>query len=672
MKEFLKNIEIPIFMRDKRIVASTLTIVILALIGSIVGFLINPFYGIAMFLLFVLLAISLGFASYIITQNAADFASNLSYRIKRGEQEALIKMPIGIMLVDPETKKIQWVNPYLQLYLDNQDVIGKRIQQVDPELAQIITDIKSGKTANDQVVKWGSRQFEMNVQEKLGVVYLLDVTRYALIEQKYQAERIALGQIFLDNYDELSQSADDQTISHINSFVTRSLNEWAIKYNMYLKRIDDDHYLILAHARDLNTVEHEKFNILNTIRTETSTQNYPITLSMGFAFGEPDLNSLAREAQKNLDLALGRGGDQVVVKEPDKKARFYGGSSNPMEKRTRVRARMVSQAVQELFKEADQVFVMGHKFPDLDAIGSAMGIAKIAKMNGKEAHVVLDKNNVNYDVKRLLEKIEQSKQDDENLFMDEAKVMEKLTEHTLLIMVDHSKPSMTYSLPIYEALKDRVVIIDHHRRGEEFPENPILVYIEPYASSTSELVTEMLEYQPKGQASLTKLEASAMLAGIFVDTKAFSLRAGTRTFDAASYLRSIGADNTIVQSLLKEDVNSFIQRNHLISTMEMVEPGIAILKGEEDKIYDPIVAAQAVDTSLSLNGIEAAFVITRRDAETVGISARSLGTINVQVVMERLGGGGHLSNAAAQLKDVTIDEARGRLIQALSDNSDEE
>ena len=293
-------------------------------------------------------------------------------------------------------------------------------------------------------------------------------------------------------------------------------------------------------------------------------------------------------------------------------------------------------------------------------------------MNQKEAYVVLDQDNVNYDVKRLIGRIHDSDKDEQKVFVNPDQVFDLATDKSLLVMVDHSKQSITYNRDLYDRLQNRIVIIDHHRRGEEFPENPILVYIEPYASSTCELVTEMLEYQPKGNSSLTKLEASAMLAGITVDTKAFSLRTGTRTFDAASYLRSVGADNAVVQSLLKEDLNRFIQRNHLVASIEMLAPNMALLRGEEGKSYDPIIAAQAADTALSLEHIEASFVITHRSKDTVGISARSLGKINVQVIMERLGGGGHLSNAATQLKLVTIDQARAKLLDSINYKDDEE
>lgn len=240
-------------------------------------------------------------------------------------------------------------------------------------------------------------------------------------------------------------------------------------------------------------------------------------------------------------------------------------------------------------------------------------------------------------------------------------------------MVDHSKYSITYSQPLYDRLKNRIIVIDHHRRGEEFPENPMLTYVEPYASSACELVTEMIEYQQpaNGKRVLTDLEATAMLAGIVVDSKEFSLRTGTRTFDAASYLRSIGADSAVVSMLLKEDIDSFLERTHLVATLKMVKPHMAVLCGPDNKIIDPIITAQAADTALDLENVGASFAITRRSSDTIGISARSMGKINVQIIMEKLGGGGHLSNAATQIKGVTIEEAKQKLLKAIDEYEEE-
>ena len=666
MKGFLRKLELPEFVKDTRLTASLIIVLVLSLLGAIIGTLISPLFGLAMVLLFILTIIFVIYGIYVLAGNTNNYAANLSYRIKRGEQEAMIKMPLGIMLYDKD-RQIQWINPYLQMYLHGKDIIGSSISSVDKELAKYVDDAIKSNSNQNKIIKWGDRKFEMVVQDDLGVVYLLDITRYANIEEKYKQERLAIGLIFIDNYDELSQSMSDQNLTNMSSYVQNALSNYAGQFNSYLKRIDEDHFILLTHMHDLAKMEEDKFSILDKVRTESSRKNMPLTLSIGIAFGSESLNEIADQAQSNLDLALGRGGDQVVVKQSGHEAHFYGGKSNPMEKRTRVRARMVSQALVELFKGVDHVFVQGHRNPDLDAIGSAIGIVKIARIHGVKASVVLDVDHVNYDVGRLIAKM-QAAGIDKDVFISPKDALEEATDESLLVLTDHSKYSITYDPELYARLKNRLIIIDHHRRGEEFPENPMLVYIEPYASSTCELVTEMIEYQPQGgEGVLTDLEASAMLAGITVDSKEFSLRTGTRTFDAASYLRSIGADTQVVSELLKENIDNYLQRSHLVSTIDMIEPDMALLVGEENKLYDPIITAQAADTALSLEHVDASFALTRRSKDAVGISARSMGNVNVQVIMEKLGGGGHLSNAATQLKGITIEEAKVKLLGAVND-----
>lgn len=666
MKGFLRKLELPEFVKDTRLTASLIIVLVLSLLGAIIGMLISPLFGLAMVLLFILTVIFAVYGIYVLAGNTNNYAANLSYRIKRGEQEAMIKMPLGIMLYDKD-RQIQWINPYLQMYLHDKDIIGSSISSVDKELAKYIDDAIKSNSKQNKIIKWGDRKFEMVVQDDLGVVYLLDITRYANIEEKYKQERLAIGLIFIDNYDELSQAMGDQNLTNMSSYVQTTLSKYAGQFNSYLKRIDEDHFILLTHMHDLAKMEDNKFSILDKVRTESSRKNMPLTLSIGIAFGSESLNEIADQAQSNLDLALGRGGDQVVVKQLGHEARFYGGKSNPMEKRTRVRARMVSQALVELFKGVDHVFVQGHRNPDLDAIGSAIGIVKIARIHGVKASVVLDVDHVNYDVGRLIAKM-QAAGIDKDVFISPKDALEAATDESLLVLTDHSKYSITYDPELYKRLKNRLIIIDHHRRGEEFPENPMLVYIEPYASSTCELVTEMIEYQPQGgEGVLTDLEASVMLAGITVDSKEFSLRTGTRTFDAASYLRSIGADTQVVSELLKENIDNYLQRSHLVSTIDMIEPNMALLMGEDNKIYDPIITAQAADTALSLEHVDASFALTRRSKDVIGISARSMGNVNVQVIMEKLGGGGHLSNAATQIKGVTVEEAKDKLLAAINE-----
>ena len=671
MKNFLRKLELPEFVRDSRLIIAFSSIAFLTVLSTVVAFFINRIFGVALLLVLIVDVFWVVFGVYILAKNTNNYAANLSYRIKRGEQEAMIKMPLGILLYD-ESRHIQWVNPYLQLYLGDKDAIGKTITAVDRKLGKLVEEALEAQTSESKVVKWGDHQFEMVVQDSIGVIYLLDITRYADLADKYRAERLAIGQIFVDNYDELSERMHDQELARTSTYLQTTLNDYAKKFKAYLKRIDEDHFLLLAHLQDLEAMEEDKFSVLDKIRLETSRNNTPLTLSVGIAYGGESLRKIANQAQANLDLALGRGGDQVVLRELGQVARFYGGKSNPMEKRTRVRARMVSQALGELFKDVDQVFVQGHQRPDMDSVGSGIGVVKIARLHGAKAHFLLDTAHCNYDVDRLVKKM-QAADPQLDLFVSPDEANAVATDNSLLVMVDHSKYSITYDQRLYDRLRNRIVVIDHHRRGEEFPENPMLTYVEPYASSASELVTEMVEYQQPAEDNrvLTNLEATAMLAGITVDTKEFSLRTGTRTFDAASYLRSIGADSSVVSELLKEDISSFLVKSHLVASLQMLRPKMAVMQGPEDKVIDPILTAEAADMALDLEGVSASFAITRRSGDKVGISARSMGHINVQVIMEKLGGGGHLSNAATQIKDITVKEASQRLLAAIDEYLEE-
>ena len=284
-------------------------------------------------------------------------------------------------------------------------------------------------------------------------------------------------------------------------------------------------------------------------------------------------------------------------------------------------------------------------------------------MNGKECWIVVDDEQQHSDIQRLMREVD-NYQNIKDHIISPSEALEKATANSLLVMVDHAKESITISPALYDQLQNRLVIIDHHRRGEEFPENPLLVYIEPYASSTCELITEMFEYQPREGKGLNKLEATTMLTGIQIDTKSFTKSAGTRTFDAASYLRSAGADGMMIQSFMKEDSQSFMQRNHLLARAE-INDQIAICAGEEDRYYDSVTAAQAADMLLQISNVDASFVITKRPDGGVGVSARSMGDFNVQVVMEKMGGGGHLANAATQISGKTVAEVKQELLNLL-------
>ncbi|MEH6988287.1 MULTISPECIES: DHH family phosphoesterase [Bacillales] len=587
-----------------------------------------------------------------------EYISTLSYRVKKVGEEALMEMPIGIMLINDDYY-IEWTNPFLASCFDEDTLVGRSLYDVADSLVPLIK-----QEVETEIITLHDRKFRVIHKPEERLLYFFDVTEQTEIEKMYQEERTVIAIIFLDNYDELTQAMDDQTKSSLNSLVTQILNKWAQDNGVFLKRVSSERFIAVFNEHILQLLEKGKFTILDDVRETTSKQNVPLTLSIGVGTGVSSLPELGSLAQSSLDLALGRGGDQVAIKQTNGKVKFFGGKTNPVEKRTRVRARVISHALKELISESDKVIIMGHKSPDMDAIGAAIGIQKVARLNQREGYVVVNFSELDTGVRRMMKEIEKN-EELFSKFITPEQAMEIATDDTLLVVVDTHKPSMVIEEKLLHAI-EHVVVIDHHRRAEEFIHNPLLVYMEPYASSTAELVTELLEYQPKN-GRIEMLEATALLAGIIVDTKSFSLRTGSRTFDAASYLRGQGADTVLVQKFLKEDVDTYIKRAKLIETVQFYKEGIAIAKGEPDQIFDQVLIAQTADTLLTMDGVVASFVISNRSENMIGVSARSLGDINVQVIMENLEGGGHLTNAATQLQDATLDDVEVRLKEAIDE-----
>ncbi|MFJ5718092.1 DHH family phosphoesterase [Neobacillus sp. NPDC093127] len=587
-----------------------------------------------------------------------EYISTLSYRVKRVGEEALLGMPIGIMLINDEYY-IEWANPFLSSCFDEDTLVGRSLYDVADTLVPLIK-----QEVETEIITLHDRKFRVIHKREERLLYFFDVTEQKEIEKMYHEERTVIATIFLDNYDDLTQGMDDQMRGSINNLVTSILNKWATDNGIFLKRISSERFMAVFSEGILHMLEKGKFAILDEVREMTSKQNVSFTLSIGVGTGVASLPELGVLAQSSLDLALGRGGDQVAIKLPNGKVKFFGGKTNPIEKRTRVRARVISHALKDLITASDKVIIMGHKNPDMDSIGSSIGIYKVAQMNQKEAYIVVNTQEMDNGVTRLMNEIRHQEQLFSH-FISPEEALEIATDKTLLVVVDTHKPSLVMEERLLNKI-DHVVVIDHHRRGEDFIEGPLLVYMEPYASSTSELVTEFLEYQPK-RAKIEMIEATALLAGIIVDTKSFSLRTGARTFDAASYLRAHGADTVLVQKFLKEDVDTYIKRSKLIESVTFYREGVAIAKGTEDELNDQVIIAQAADTLLTMDGVLASFVISKRSEGVIGISARSLGNINVQVIMESLKGGGHLTNAATQLTGLSIDETEAQLKTAIDD-----
>ena len=622
--------------------------------------------GLLMFLLVVafIIIFIVNISGFLEEFNA--LASKLTEDVQKSQEDALYRSPIAVLLYDHDYR-VKWVNPSLQQIFGKQNLLGELLANLDENIHDIL-DVPTDKKWH--MIFFKNRHYRVLHNTDRQAFYLIDFTLEQEVIEKRKYDKLVFGYLYLDDYNEIIESMDDQQAARYESDLISELNNWTKSRQIYIKRIDDERFIMLFNLKTLQQLEEEKFIHINQIRESSDARNVPISISLGVAYPLQDnysIDELAKQASLNLDLALGRGGDQIVVRAKDDKARFYGGMTNPSERRTSIRSKLVYQALLNSIEQADQVLVSGHKIPDMDSMGSALGIHKIVSQMKKKARIIINEAEFNNDINHLVASpIVQKNRAHYFVAHEEAK--EYMTERTLIILVDHHRPSLSEAQEFLEG--HDVVIIDHHRRSEEFPSQTVLTYIEPYASSTSELVTEFFSNERNTGNVLNKFEATALLAGIIVDTNNFTLRTGSRTFDAASYLKSRGADTTQIQRMLKEDLSFIKVRNDLIEQTEYLGKGKAVSVAPDNEIYDNIVAAQTADLMLSLTDVEASFVIYRRSEDSVGISARSLGTINVQTTMERLGGGGHLSNAATQMNHITVEEAYKALINTLKEQEE--
>lgn len=629
-----------------------LTAIAIVIVGFIFKPLIATFTAIALIIMIVISAVLIKQA----LSKMDHYVDNLSGHISAGSNKAIKRMPIGLVVIDADDH-IEWINQYMSEHLET-NVISEPVNEVFPNI------LKQLERIQEIEIEHGQYHYHVRYSEEERCLYFFDITEEVHTNELYEESKPIIATLFLDNYDEITQNMNDTQRSEINSMVTRIISRWATEYNIYFKRYSSDQFVAYLNQKILAEIEDSNFDILSQLREKSVGYRAQLTLSIGVGEGTEDLIELGELSQSGLDLALGRGGDQVAIKNMNGNVRFYGGKTDPMEKRTRVRARVISHALKDILTEGDKVIIMGHKRPDLDAVGAAIGVSRFASMNNLEAYVVLNEEDIDPTLSRVMEEIDKKTELKER-FVTSDEAWDMMTSKTTVVVVDTHKPEMVLDENILNKA-NRKVVIDHHRRGESFISNPLLVYMEPYASSTAELVTELLEYQPTEQR-LSRLESTIMYAGIIVDTRNFTLRTGSRTFDAASYLRAHGADTILTQQFLKDDVDTYINRSELIRTVEVQDHGVAIAHGSNDKIYHPVTVAQAADELLSLEGIEASYVVAKREDNLIGISARSLGGINVQLTMEALGGGGHLTNAATQIKGVTIEEAIEQLQQAITE-----
>ena len=596
------------------------------------------------------------------------YLENLSEDIEWATKNAVLSIPMPLVVIETGGD-ITWYNPQFGEMFQGEKLLERNIHDFVPELVPSRFGVDREGSFHELFfhdrwyrVLWTPVKTGNNSRKDkiIFLIYWLDITEEYRIRALYQARKTVILHITVDNYDEVLANTEDTKRAAVLAEIESRIAQWAAGIHAAWAKYDREKYLVVMEAQALAVVQQRKFDILDQIREINVGNKIPVTLSIGVGqdAGNPALSSSS--ALSAVELALGRGGDQAVVKQGTKLF-FYGGKSQGVEKRTKVKSRVIANALGELVEHSEAVFIMSHEMPDLDSIGSALGIYRCARHAGKEAHIVLNKSNASVD--SLIQRL-QEKETYNGLFIRSEDAMNRMDKDTLLVVVDTHRPSFTEA-PELIRKAEQIVVFDHHRRSAESIENATLTYLEPYASSASELVTEVMQYFDE-KIKVDPLEADALLAGITMDTKNFIFKTGVRTYEAASYLRRVGADPTSVRQLFQDDMDTFASRSETVKRATMLKPGIAISVCSPDTPNAQLIAAQAADSLLNIKGISASIVLCSTP-EGVMISGRSLGSINMQLVLEKLGGGGHLTMAGAQLENISMEEARKRVTDAIEE-----
>ena len=505
-----------------------------------------------------------------------------------------------------------------------------------------------------------SHKMHQKEQEYTTILYFIDETYLKKLEQEQKDSDICIGIIMIDNYEEISQRISSEIKPQLIAKMEKYIYDWAAKYNSLIVKSDRDTFFCIMEQKYLKVAEADKFNILDEVKDIDVPDITQPTLSIGFSDDGDNNAEKAESARTVIDIALGRGGDQAIVK-MDGRYQFFGGRTQEVEKRTKVKARIVSHALKELISEADNVILMGHSNGDMDSIGSSLGLYRLTKTLGKEAKIVNETTGIGLD-----NFLTEAKKTEEyaDCFITKQEALDSVKPNTLLIVTDTHKKSYVEVPELLEKV-NKIVVVDHHRRSTDYIENAILTFHEVYASSASELVTEILEYSQL-DIELTQIEVEALYAGIMLDTKNFTFKTGVRTFEAAAYLRKCGVDIIKVKKWFQSDLHTYQIISEIVSKSEIVNDSIAISTYENDDENANIIAAKAADELLTIGGITASFVLGKT-GDKIYISGRSIGGINVQLILEKLGGGGHITLAGAQLENISMEDAKQELINRINE-----
>ena len=593
------------------------------------------------------------------------YLDRVSGGIDTARSSNMLYAPLPMLVFDLNTGEVLWGNDrFLALTDLKEKMFEALVNDVIPGFDGHW--MLEGKREAPEYVVWNHRTYRVygalshpdqlkGDHSMLATTYWLDITESEQMRQTLDMTRPAVAILMIDNYEDLMKACPESKRSALLADIEGKLNDWCAGSGALLLGYDRDRYLFVMEEKDFTTYAEKKFDVLDAVRTVESG-GVTATLSIGVGRDGDSFESLFKNADLALEMALSRGGDQAVVKDRNN-FEFYGGRSKTTEKRTKVKSRVMANALRELIDDARNVYVMGHKYADMDSLGAAAGICCISRKLGKKVQIVIDtENNAAHPVLRALQQMPEYA----GVFVNGDAAFLHAQPDTLLVVVDTNRPDSVESEPLLESCT-RVAVIDHHRRGSSYIDKMTLNYHEPYASSASELITELMQYLIE-PADILKNEAEALLAGIVLDTKNFTNRTGGRTFEAAAYLRRCGADTQDVQRMFQSDLDAMVTRYAIMRQAEIYHGDIAIVA--VDEAYDRVTAAKAADELLTIRGIRASFVMYRKD-DGVYMSARSLGEVNVQVILESLGGGGNSTTAGGQAKGITVAEAKEKLLAAI-------
>ena len=628
---------------------------------------------------FAVLYVVIALVLYITHRNNA-INEMVSFATQYGQiqKQLLRELEIPYALLD-ETGRVIWTNEAFERALDTKKGAKKQIFALLPEISR--EDLPNIENETEREIFHNEKDYRVNMKKismddfakaevsdeesspeggYLIAFFMIDETKINSLVRQNDEQKLACGLIYIDNYEEALESIEEVRRPLLSALIERKINKNFSSADAIVKKLEKDKFFVAMQKKYLQQYVGSRFDILEDAKTVNIGNGVAVTLSIGFGIDGGSFLKDYEYARTAIDLALGRGGDQAVVKSPEEIS-YYGGKSQKTEKNTRVKARVKAHALKEIIENTDKLIIMGHHILDVDAFGSSIGIYRVARTFNKKAHIVVDQ--ITTSIRPMMESISAETSHEEDIFLSNDEAIAAVTPRTTLVVVDVNKPSFT-ECPELLKLCDSIVVIDHHRQGSEKIENATLSYVEPYASSASEMVAEILQYI-SDNVKLTSAEADCMYSGIMIDTNNFMSKTGVRTFEAAAYLRRNGADVTRVRKLFRDDVASYKARAEIVRHADVYDNAYAISTAPDINVESPtIIGAQAANELLNINGIKASFVLTPYQDE-IYISARSIDEVNVQLIMERLGGGGHMNIAGAQLKQ-SLEEAKDTLIETLA------